>query len=1089
MGFVQVKNHDSSNLGIGKLIEVSDLDATVSWFDSPVSDHHIERIQQKHLQPVILEQQTRIYWLDRDADVWRVGRVLDADELRAYVRFPNFKDVSIRLSELEVRWDRPISDPCTFLAAKINESPLFAEARTQFTKSLIEQRGASSGMSALISSVIDLEQHQYEVVKRVLQDPVQRYLLADEVGLGKTVEAGVLIRQYVIDNPADHSVLVITPPSLMVQWRRELRKRFLLGDLLDDSLLVMSMGDEPTKLLEALQKAGMVVIDEAHHLSEDHKLYSTLREMIIAVPRVLLLSATPVLHNERGFLEVLHLLDPDVFKLEEESVFRELIENRQVLAETVAGLVPENLLQIEDYIDDLLVRFPNDPLLQEHLDNLRNVVIEFPEETDDQFIEKLRTLRAHLTETYRLDRRILRNRRRDLPFLTPERAGVERVTYSSSEEAELSQAIESWRNLAADSVYNCENSEQAYSLSKWFRSLLEAAFVDAGDVVPLVNDRLRRSCEADKNQWEIESLKEIQSAAVRCNSASQRFSALLDLVQRELQSDAKLVVFCSTADVADIVAKKLEGVLSRPVDRHELHEDPEDDDIVQPWEQFLVDSEHRILICDSTAEEGVNLQGGEKVVIHYDLPLAPNRVEQRLGRVDRYGSGGAIRSYTLCCDEDPYNDAWVSYLENGLMLFRRSVASLQYVIEEEMQGLTQDLFLEGVDALKTMTAQTGGDSGTAARELRRIDDQDALDALALPDESESFELLTDVDSDWRGIADAFESWLVEILQTGVESRNASHTSPFGFAPFRLSFSYKEQGGASLIPLKRIFKALIQVLDIRAPGANPKLLKTDWYSCRRGGALGSKAPNEGVRLVRWGDTLVDRVQELTNLDDRGRAAAMWRRLDGYIVDSGNPADVFLRFDFIVEANINSETCDLDNNCSTSLQKALVRRGDMAFPPFYKTIWLDENLSIVTDPETLRVLEAPYRKSGEPEQYQDWNLNSERWSLLQDMGIPIVDAWHDWIAEARTVAEKRLRTETDLEKVCEDAIDIAETLNQGRFAQLNARIRGSDANSASETKMLLESEFQIAESLYSALRFPRITLGTVCAIFLAPESPTE
>ena len=59
--------------------------------------------------------------------------------------------------------------------------------------------------------MIDLEPHQVEVVRRVLQDPVQRYLLADEVGLGKTIEAGILIRQYVLDDPDRHQVVVLVP--------------------------------------------------------------------------------------------------------------------------------------------------------------------------------------------------------------------------------------------------------------------------------------------------------------------------------------------------------------------------------------------------------------------------------------------------------------------------------------------------------------------------------------------------------------------------------------------------------------------------------------------------------------------------------------------------------------------------------------------------------------------------------------------------------------------------------------------------------------------------------------------------------------
>lgn len=109
-------------------------------------------------------------------------------------------------------------------------------------------------MSGLISSLIELEEHQAEVVKRVLQDPVQRYLLADEVGLGKMIEAGVLIGQYTLDAPADHRVLVVAPPPLVMQWRRELRRRFLLGHLLGESIRVVSLNAGIKLFLEHIFK-------------------------------------------------------------------------------------------------------------------------------------------------------------------------------------------------------------------------------------------------------------------------------------------------------------------------------------------------------------------------------------------------------------------------------------------------------------------------------------------------------------------------------------------------------------------------------------------------------------------------------------------------------------------------------------------------------------------------------------------------------------------------------------------------------------------------------------------------------------------
>ena len=1086
-GFVRAKNRPFADWGLGKVVEFTDRMGTISWFDSPLTEPRVHSIAIEHLNPVVLDKQTRVYWLDNKVGTWRVGRILDADDMRAEVRFSNRQDLFLPISSLEVRWDRPLEEPSDFLAEHMNESPAFAEARSRFSRSLIRQRGACSGMSGLISSIIDLEQHQYEVVKRVLQDPVQRYLLADEVGLGKTIEAGVLIRQHILDNPIDHSVVVIVPPALVVQWRRELRNRFLLGHVLDDTLHVKSMDSPIGELVDALHHAGMAVMDEAHHLSEELGLYEALRKPIIGVPCLLLLTATPVLHNERGFLEMMHLLDPHIFRLEDESAFRQRIKNRQALAESVAGLAPDNLLQIEHFLDDLGERFPSDKVLRNHSQTLRDIVQMLPDEDDPSYLDALRQLRAHVTETYRLDRRVLRNRRRDLSYLTPHRAGLKRINYSCAGEARLVQAVENWRSAAVNAIYGHEQNDYAHSLALWFRQLMDSAFTNVAQISSLVHDRVKGLREAAITaDWEQSVLTELGYAAELCASNRDRLDTLADLMHRLIDNNAKIIVFCSESTVADTVTEALRHALSVPIERHAPHDDPEDDWAEQPWERFLSDPAHQVLVCDATGEEGLNLQGGRKTVIHYDLPLSPNRIEQRLGRVDRYGSGDAVRSFFFCCSDDPYSQAWSDYIDKGLKLFDRSVANLQYLIEDEMQAWTQALFLEGVDGLRNFTERTGGEHGTAERELRRIDDQDALDALTLPDEEDDFEALTDVDSDWGDIADSVQAWMIDILQVGEETAAAASTAAFGFGTFRFCFSYRNHASNTLIPFKRVVSSLLELIDPDAPGAHSRFLKTGWYSCRRGTVTSSAAAAKGTRLVRWGESLIDRVEQLTALDDRGRAAAMWRQHQDYTVSEGLPADLFVRFDFIVETNVRTALDTMEGDADPALQRALERRGDLALPPFYQTIWLDEGLSVVTDSNVLELLDASYRRESGDSRYRDWNLNPQRWPLVYALRISTINAWREWVVQAREAAEAQLRDETDLDELCVQAIWRAKTADEGRFAQLRARIQHTDPDTAAETRDLLVREEQIAEALYGAMREPRIILGTVVAVFLSSHS---
>ena len=112
-----------------------------------------------------------------------------------------------------------MENPMTILAHRGHDTAFFHEKRWQFVKSTVQQRAAARGMKGLISSSIELFPHQLAVIRRVLEDPIQRYLLADEVGLGKTVEVGVIIRQFLLEEPQGQ-VIILVPPFLVKQWKR-----------------------------------------------------------------------------------------------------------------------------------------------------------------------------------------------------------------------------------------------------------------------------------------------------------------------------------------------------------------------------------------------------------------------------------------------------------------------------------------------------------------------------------------------------------------------------------------------------------------------------------------------------------------------------------------------------------------------------------------------------------------------------------------------------------------------------------------------------------------------------------------------------
>ncbi len=292
-----VRSLDGS--GLGKIVSVDESDATVEFFHS-VSQREIKKIPHNMLLRGYLSPQTRVYCQDK-SDNWAIGRVrrIDIQDDRSIeyeVQFPNSHFEYIGEVNITPRCDNPEMDAAEVLACFGMETPFFFEARQRILHYLNRFHAASSGMSGLLSSSVELVSHQIDVIRRVLNDSQQRYLLSDEVGMGKTIEAGAIIRQNLIDNQ-ELKVAVIVPVPLVNQWESELVRKFSAYHF-SGRLGVYSFEEA----FEIHEDVDYVVIDEAHHLFEqDNEGALSLRskDKILQIAQkaknLLLLTATPVL--------------------------------------------------------------------------------------------------------------------------------------------------------------------------------------------------------------------------------------------------------------------------------------------------------------------------------------------------------------------------------------------------------------------------------------------------------------------------------------------------------------------------------------------------------------------------------------------------------------------------------------------------------------------------------------------------------------------------------------------------------------------------------------------------------------------------
>lgn len=1068
--------------GVGKLVENDGIHAIVEYFDSPsVNGSERQNVLCADVVRKKLGRNTRVYTFEEVSGEWRIGRVRDDDGEGVEVRLADRSDVYLSYDRVFVRWKRPIKDPVVFLGKFVTETPMYAQARSGFLKSYLAQRGGAFGISALLSSSIELEPHQIGVIRRILTDPFQRYMLADEVGLGKTIEAGVVIRQAVLDDLRGHRVLVLVPRALVNQWREELIARFALGAFIDISVFVLPFEDGP-ELRDSLEELSLIAIDEAHHLADPNAspqmqdLYRLVSEAAQKVKRLLLLSATPILRNEAGFLRMLHLLDSVVYPLHDSEGFRAKIVNRQALAETVAALHPSNSFFMDSALDDLLVRVPNDARLRQLTLALKDRLLELPEEDDPKFCESVQQLRAHISETYRLNRRILRNRRKQVDGLTPDRRGANAWTIQDSSLASAESKLEDWRIAASASMADV-GSTMRRSVEEFYCAMVRSILEDPSSLQALCAERLAgvRFSSLPSFPLEVQLLENLERSCAERAWMEPRVARLRVGLQ-SLPEGSKAVVFCSTEACADAVFTRLQ--LARlAVVRHAQGEAGTHDE----WTEFLRNAAIQSIVCGPHAEEGVNLQGGKKAVVHFDLPMQPNRIEQRIGRVDRYGAGDPVLSYVLLDQDSALQNAWFAVLDRGLGVFHRSISSLQYLVEAEMSELHTGLVHGGVEALDFLRDRLAGSTGLVAHELKQIDQQDALDELSPVVESDLADLF-DADDDWKNIRSAMLSWIEEALLFARVNEPTPANIKLTDEPFRLHYCSPDgdTNQPTLIPSSGFIEDFLGAIDFDAPRSRAARPISYAFAAHRVTAVRRR-----IRPMRYGSEFVEAIKSFSDMDDRGRSYAMWRQVYDHFPSS--EIKMCFRFDFLIETQLEEAIAVLASHEMGSEQSArstLARRGDALFSPVVVQVWVDEEGDALDDAFIERFLLPDYAKRG-GEGYIDKNLEMPHLRAFRRSAPDTFANWSERCARMRERALSKAVAQEELVQSQQKAVKRALEEDEIRYAQLQTRIQSLQEGEAEAEANQLGLERELGAALLRGISTPSVKVDVAGVVFLTSE----
>jgi SNF2 family DNA or RNA helicase len=565
------------------------------------------------------------------------------------------------------------SDEARIALADVGRPWSFAASGAEFKLGLEAQRIRLSHlfdpMMAVHTSNVEPLPHQISAVyEAMLPRQPLRYVLADDPGAGKTIMAGLLIRELIMRADAKR-ILIVTPGSLCDQWQEELFEKFGLqfqifsrekqeqsasGNYFEDANYLIARLDQLARNEDFLDKLkttewDIIIVDEAHKMSANYfgdKLNKSLRyhlgELLGKITRhFLLMTATPHNGKEADFQLFMALLDGDRFY----GKFREGAHKIDV-SDMMRRMVKEELLKFDGtkLFPERRAYTANYELSQLEAGlyaEVTNYVREEMNRADERLEDKKRRGTVGFALTM-LQRRLasspeaifqsLKRRRRRLESKIEEmkliRRGEARAEVLSKYETDIPEDIDE----AVDAL-NAEEYEQ------WTEDVVDQA--TASQTIE----------ELEKEIIILRGLEE-QARTVVHSGEDRKWNELRRILSETPEmknSDGslrKVILFTEHRDTLHYLEQRITDLLGNRDAVVTIHGGTNRDLRKKVEVQFKSHPEVRILIATDAAGEGVNLQNAN-LMVNYDLPWNPNRIEQRFGRIHRIGQTEVCHLWNL----------------------------------------------------------------------------------------------------------------------------------------------------------------------------------------------------------------------------------------------------------------------------------------------------------------------------------------------------------------------------------------------------------------------------------------------------------
>ena len=569
---------------------------------------------------------------------------------------------------------------------------------------------------AIHTSLVDALPHQISAVYgEMLPRQPLRFLLADDPGAGKTIMAGLLMKELIARSDLERC-LVVAPGSLVEQWQDELGQKFnlefdiLSRDMIESSrsgnpfsdrdrlivrLDVLARNEELQEKLMSAREWDLIICDEAHRMSATYfggevkytRRYQVGQKLGQVCRHLLLMSATPHNGKEEDFQLFMALLDGDRF----EGRFRDGVHYADT-ADMMRRLTKEELL-----------KFDGRPLFPER--RARTVKYQLSQGEAALYAAVTEYVRTEMNRVQRFAEGDGKKRNTvgfALQILQRRLASSPAAIYQSLKrrrerlETELGEARLAAKGRQTSIGESLVSSDVLGNIDEYGQE-------EVDEIEELISTGATTAETVEQLALEVETLKRLESMAlgVLRSGVDAKWTQLNRILDDDLMVDSagnrrKLIIFTEPKDTLQYLLDKVRARLGNPEAVDVIHGGVSREERRKVIERFMQDKDLLVLIANDAAGEGVNLQRGH-LMVNYDLPWNPNKIEQRFGRIHRIGQTEVCHLWNLVAADTREGEVYGRLLEK-LEAARAALGGRVYdVLGELFDGVAlKDLLFEAI---------------------------------------------------------------------------------------------------------------------------------------------------------------------------------------------------------------------------------------------------------------------------------------------------------------------------------------------------------------------------------------------------------